>query len=95
MKDKYQTWVEFKFLTQDERLKRFTKIWEVLSLAKFRVLLGAVKWNSTWRKYCFFPNEYCSGLVFDDSCLRDIAKFCEEQTRLQRKEWRDARKAKS
>jgi hypothetical protein len=44
--------------------------------------LGEVKWFGRWRQYVFFP---LHETIFDKSCLRDIADFCEEQTKLQRK----------
>lgn len=39
--------------------------------------LGDVRWYSHWRQYTFFPAE-C--VVFDRSCLREIADFCEDKT---------------
>ena len=38
-------------------------------------VLGLVKWYAQWRKYCFFTNDECSGLVFDAGCLADITDF--------------------
>ncbi len=34
--------------------------------------LGQIKWNTGWRKYCFFPAANC---VFETDCLADICKF--------------------
>jgi len=34
--------------------------------------IGQVKWNSGWRKYCFFPQPNC---LFESDCLSDIVKF--------------------
>ena len=43
--------------------------------------IGAVSWHGPWRKYCFFP---VPSTVFEQVCLRDIADFCERETRLHR-----------
>lgn len=40
-------------------------------------LLGYVKWFVYWRQYCFFPSGFA---VFDKTCLREIAEFCEHAT---------------
>lgn len=40
-------------------------------------ILGTVKWFGRWRCYAFFPG---SRTVFEKSCLRDIAAFCEDVT---------------
>ena len=56
-----------------------TKQWYVYSTSNF--LLGTIKWHGPWRKYCYLTSD--SGtLVFDHNCLRDIADFCEEQSKL-------------
>ena len=36
--------------------------------------LGDISWCSKWRKYAFHPEE---GTVYEDICLREIAKFIE------------------
>ena len=45
-------------------------------------MLGEVRWFGRWRKYSFFP---LSGTIYEQTCLRDIATFCEEQTSAHRK----------
>lgn len=40
--------------------------------------IGNVSWHGAWRCYCFFPH---AGTVFERTCLRDIADFCEAQTK--------------
>lgn len=62
-------------------LKKKTLTWGVLS---GNVCLGLVKWYAQWRKYCFFPYH---GSLYDPSCLRDIADFCELQTRSHKEAW--------
>jgi hypothetical protein len=44
--------------------------------------LGDVRWFGAWRKYCFYP---CSNTVYDLTCLREIADFCERSTMEKRK----------
>lgn len=43
--------------------------------------LGEVRWFSHWRCYAFFPSPAC---IFEKTCLRDIAEFCESQTKVKR-----------
>lgn len=59
--------------------KRKTTIWIVRSLGN--VDLGSIHWHGAWRKYCFFPKPET---VFEQDCLRDIADFCQEQSKLHR-----------
>jgi hypothetical protein len=46
--------------------------------------LGMIKWHPAWRIYCFFPAE---GSFFEWDCLRDIADFCQQETKRYRKNW--------
>ncbi len=57
-----------------------TRIWAVLSKESGDAL-GLVQWFGRWRCYSFFP---AKDTLFEQRCLRDIAAFCEEQTRMQR-----------
>ena len=63
-----------------------TKIWEVKTNDDLQELLGWVKWLGVWRCYAFFP---CCSVgeeeAFEKRCLRDLADFCEEQTKLHKK----------
>lgn len=43
--------------------------------------LGAVRWYAPWRKYAFFPRPET---LYEQDCLRDIAAFCEAETRAHR-----------
>jgi hypothetical protein len=52
-----------------------TKVWEVKSSTH----LGIVSWYGPWRKYTFH-NTYAD-CIFDANCLREIADFCETQTK--------------
>jgi hypothetical protein len=45
---------------------------------------GTIRWFSQWRKYMFFP---FAEIGYDHLCLREIADFCEEQTRLHKVRW--------
>jgi hypothetical protein len=44
-----------------------------------RQQIGTISWYGTWRKYCLWPEP---DTVFEQVCLRDIAAFCEQQTKL-------------
>jgi hypothetical protein len=37
-------------------------------------VLGIIKWYGPFRQYSFIPSSDC---VFERTCLRDIANFCE------------------
>jgi hypothetical protein len=57
-----------------------TGIWRVMAQDN-GAFLGKIKWFGRWRKYCFFPS---GDTVFEEVCLRDIAKFVESETRKHR-----------
>jgi hypothetical protein len=65
-----------------------TQVWAVESIAEKGgddpqfVELGAVKWYGAWRKYAFFP---APQTLFEHDCLRQIADFCESETKTQRR----------
>lgn len=40
--------------------------------------LGIVKWHPSWRRFAFFPYDET---LFEPDCLRDIADFCEGETK--------------
>lgn len=44
--------------------------------------LGEIRWYAQWRQYGFYPEE---GTVFEKTCLSDIANFCIELNKKQRK----------
>lgn len=46
-------------------------------------VLGVVKWHPGWRRYAFFP---LPNKLFEHDCLRDLADFCEENTKLRKAE---------
>jgi len=59
-----------------------TSIWNVRTEGG-GMLLGQVKWFGRWRCYAFYPG---SGTIFERTCLRDIASFCETETQRHREE---------
>ena len=60
--------------------KAKTSVWLVLT-KDTRVELGRIQWFAPWRCYAFFAE---FGTVFEKTCLRDLAKFCEQLTDQQR-----------
>jgi hypothetical protein len=68
------TWIEFTEVERSPSGK--TRRWNVTS-REGGGLIGAVQWHAPWRKYCFFPRDQT---VFEEDCLRDIAKFIEAAT---------------
>lgn len=53
-----------------------TQRWNVENLGG--IVLGNVHWWGAWRQYAFFAND---GTLFEPKCLREIANFCEAETR--------------
>lgn len=72
-------YVHFQFQERSKSLK--TLVWEVQTNDGEDTLLGHVKWYGPWRQYSFFTDSPFTDLVFEKQCLRDIANFCEEQTK--------------
>lgn len=70
--------------------QRKTNIYEVLEKGNIRSILGQIKWFGRWRKYVFEPTEKT---VYEETCLREIALFIQQETRLYNKRAREKRKA--
>ena len=70
-------WIDFLELPQETPK---TRLWAVVSL-EGGVRLGRIRWYGPWRKYSFYPE---AATVFEKTCLRDIADFCEAQTKEQK-----------
>ena len=54
-----------------------TKVWWVLNKYD-SAQLGWIGWFARWRKYGFYPKE---GTVYEETCLREIAAFCEQKSK--------------
>lgn len=57
-----------------------TNIWKVVNKNN-QVCLGEICFWGGWHSYVFSPHPQ---MIFEKQCLRDIANFCEQQTKLQR-----------
>lgn len=79
--------LEFSPLAVKPRVK--TKVWAVLTNG---MPLGYIQWYAHWRRYTLFP---VSGTLWDAGCLREVAKFCEDRTKVQQHEARVRREAKT
>jgi len=55
-----------------------TNLYTVQSKGSYTIL-GEIHWYAQWRKYCYYtlPN---FPVVLDQTCLREIASFCEQLT---------------
>ena len=51
---------------------RKTPIFKLFNKQDERIFLGEVKWNSGWRKYCFYPAEET---LYDSICLLELVNF--------------------
>ncbi len=70
-------WIEFRDVSEHFPARK-TRTWAVLPKAQPGAVLGRVEWYPGWRKYVFAPE---ADTVYEQDCLRDIAAFCEQQTR--------------
>jgi hypothetical protein len=72
------SWISFEYAGQSKSGK--TSEWRVRPEGKpdLGPCLGVVKWYASWRKYAFNPS---ANTVFEQDCLREIADFCERQTK--------------
>jgi len=69
-------WIKFVEVNLHDGRK--TRVWAVLT-TDGKANLGAVSWYSSWRRYSFSPNP---STTFEWDCLRTIANFCEQQTKV-------------
>lgn len=72
-------YLEFKIMPKLPGRK--TRQWQIISRNHGDVL-GGVGWFGRWRQYTFHPTP---NTVFNPICMREIADFCEAQTKNQRK----------
>ena len=56
-----------------EKSKRKTKVYWVKD--KNNIEIGLIRWNTGWRKYCFYPEKFT---VFDSNCLNEISGFMDK-----------------
>lgn len=71
------------YLRAQNKEKGVTQVWRVFSKATSEMghLIGEVKWFGRWRKYAYFP---APDTVYEEVCLREIAKFGEDLTKAHR-----------
>lgn len=62
-----------------------TKQWVVKTSDEFGLILGFVRWYTSWRKYCYAP---LTETVYEEQCLREIADFVAARTAEQRATWK-------
>ena len=62
--------------------QRKTNIYHVLPKDDMHGRLGRVIWFARWRKYVFEPEPET---VYEETCLREIAEFVEQETAAHRK----------
>lgn len=69
-------WIRFDEVAEVAPGRR-TVVWRVVN-KETNAYLGAVRWYGPFRQYSFEPEPFT---VFERTCLRDIADFCEARTR--------------
>ena len=65
-------WIDIIETASGTKTKMFT-VWTV----DHSTLLGEIRFYPRWRKYAFYP---ANSTLYEQDCLRDIAKFCEDRT---------------
>ena len=81
---KVNKWVSFSNRRKSKSGKTF--IWNVESNVK----IGVIKWHGAWRAYALYPD---SNTLFEKTCLRTIADFCESATKKHRQDQRNKKDA--
>lgn len=81
VKDK--NWITFEDEGRSKSGK--TRVWTVRGKGDE---LGEIKWYGRWRGYAFWVYGDYGYSLFEQTCLRQIADFVEEQTKLTRQSWR-------
>jgi hypothetical protein len=72
-------WIEF--MPEPLASGKKTKRWAV-SAKEGGDRLGSIQWYGPWRQYTFQP---AANTIYERQCLRDLADFCELQTKTHRK----------
>ena len=65
---------------ESQEVGKCTRVWFVAEPNSTK--LGEVRWFGRWRKYGFFTE---AGKVFEETCMREIAYFCETATKKHKK----------
>jgi hypothetical protein len=90
-------WIQF--VQHYPKINAKTKYWKIFPINYIPTndqlddegfVLGKIYWYSGFRKYVF--NGY-STAVFEEDCLRVIADFCEQQTKLHKENKKNVKKA--
>lgn len=64
------------FFTVIETCQTKTHTYHIIS-KNSEDIIGTIKWNGAWRKYCFFPN---NDTVWDIKCLTTITQLIQDIT---------------
>ena len=70
-------WIRFVYIGTSPSGK--TKKWEVIA-KEDETILGYITWAAVWKGYVFSATD--EHIIFEKTCLRDIANFIEEQNNL-------------
>jgi hypothetical protein len=69
------SWIRFVYFSRSD--SGLTSRWKVVR-SNGDSVLAWIAWYAPWRRYAMHAIE---GIVFDATCLREIADFCETETR--------------
>lgn len=78
-------WIVFEKIGKSKTGK--TNIWRV-SDAKGGYEVAEIRWYGRWRRYALFPLGFT---IFDHECLREVADFCETESKKARQRWQKKR----
>jgi len=65
-----KSYIEFELIEEKPK----TKVFNVKN-KNSSVILGIIKWFSSWRQYCFFPSEET---IFSYGCMNEVIDFIQE-----------------
>jgi hypothetical protein len=71
------------FVRRQDEERGSTQVWTVVT-SDMAIRLATVKWFGRWRKYSLFTE---ANMVFENTCLGEIAEFCDELM----KRWREGK----
>jgi hypothetical protein len=71
--------------------KHKTNLYDVLTQENF--LLGRIRWHAPWRKYVF--NSSFDTNIYEETCLREIGEFLEQETSRRKQAAKESAKSTS
>lgn len=68
---------EYIKIIKKDRVNRKTSIYQIINI-KHNYTIGQIKWNGSWRQYCFYPT---NETVFSSGCIDTINNLIKQLNR--------------